>query len=117
VSDRDASQILGALARQDPIPPLATQGHIKVISGTFRPIRLCSTRKPPREDQGRPLFNDDGNVIGVTYAVCAVSAAPISEFRFAWQCFCSRTDDMAAMESTFRMGITFNSLRGTTYSM
>lgn len=64
-SDGDVSQILGALARQDLIRPLITQGHIGDVSAD----KIVFDAQTTSGGSGGPLLNDEGKVIGVTYAV------------------------------------------------
>lgn len=64
-SDGDVSQILGALARQNLIRPLITQGHIGDVSAD----KIVFDAQTTSGGSGGPLLNDDGKVIGVTYAV------------------------------------------------
>jgi DNA-binding response OmpR family regulator/S1-C subfamily serine protease len=64
-SDGDVSQILGALARQDLIRPLITQGHIGDVSTD----KIVFDAQTTSGGSGGPLLNDDGKVIGVTYAI------------------------------------------------
>lgn len=64
-SDDDVSEVLGALARQDLIRPLITQGHIGDVSTD----KIVFDAQTTSGGSGGPLLNDDGRVIGVTYAV------------------------------------------------
>jgi DNA-binding response OmpR family regulator/S1-C subfamily serine protease len=64
-SDGDVSQILSALARQDLIRPLITQGHIGDVSTD----KIVFDAQTTSGGSGGPLLNDDGKVIGVTYAI------------------------------------------------
>ena len=64
-SDGDVSRILSALARQDLIRPLITQGHIGDVSAD----KIVFDAQTTSGGSGGPLLNNDGKVIGVTYAV------------------------------------------------
>ena len=64
-SGGDPSQILGELARRDLIHPLITQGHI----GDVLPDKIVFDAQTTSGGSGGPLFNQQGRVIGVTYAV------------------------------------------------
>jgi len=64
-SDGDVSQILDALAKRDLIRPVVTQGHI----GDILPDKILFDAQTTSGGSGGPLFNEQGKVIGVTYAV------------------------------------------------
>ncbi len=64
-SGGDPSQILGELARRDLIHPLITQGHI----GDVLTDKIVFDAQTTSGGSGGPLFNQQGKVIGVTYAV------------------------------------------------
>ncbi len=64
-SGGDPKQILTELARQNLIRPLATQGHI----GDVLPDKILFDAQTTHGGSGGPLFNQNGKVIGVTYAV------------------------------------------------
>jgi DNA-binding response OmpR family regulator/S1-C subfamily serine protease len=64
-SGGDPSAILDELARLDLIHPVITQGHI----GDILPDKIVFDAQTTSGGSGGPLFNDQGKVIGVTYAV------------------------------------------------
>jgi serine protease Do len=64
-SDGDVSQILDELARRNLIRPIITQGHI----GDILPDKILFDAQTTSGGSGGPLFNQQGKVIGVTYAV------------------------------------------------
>jgi DNA-binding response OmpR family regulator/S1-C subfamily serine protease len=64
-SGGDISQVLSELARRDLIHPLITQGHI----GDVLPDKIVFDAQTTSGGSGGPLFNQQGRVIGVTYAV------------------------------------------------
>ncbi len=64
-SDGDVDKILSELARRNLIRPLTTQGHI----GDVLPDKIVFDAQTTSGGSGGPLFNQDGKVIGVTYAV------------------------------------------------
>lgn len=64
-SGGDVSQILDALAHRNLIHPLITQGHI----GDILPDKIVFDAQTTSGGSGGPLFNQQGKVIGVTYAV------------------------------------------------
>jgi DNA-binding response OmpR family regulator/S1-C subfamily serine protease len=61
----DVSQVLDELARRNLIRPLITQGHI----GDILPDKIVFDAQTTSGGSGGPLFNRQGKVIGVTYAV------------------------------------------------
>jgi DNA-binding response OmpR family regulator/S1-C subfamily serine protease len=61
----DVSQILDELARRSLIRPLITQGHI----GDVLPDKIVFDAQTTSGGSGGPLFNQQGKVIGVTYAI------------------------------------------------
>jgi DNA-binding response OmpR family regulator/S1-C subfamily serine protease len=64
-SNGDVSQILDELARRNLIRPLITQGHI----GDVLPDKIVFDAQTTSGGSGGPLLNQQGKVIGVTYAV------------------------------------------------
>ena len=64
-SGGDVSQVLDELARQGLIRPLITQGHI----GDVLADKIVFDAQTTSGGSGGPLFNSDGKVIGVTYAI------------------------------------------------
>jgi len=64
-SNGDVSKILDELAKRDLIRPIVTQGHI----GDVLPDKILFDAQTTSGGSGGPLFNDQGKVIGVTYAV------------------------------------------------
>ena len=64
-SGTDISQVLDQLARRGLIRPLITQGHI----GDVLSDKIVFDAQTTSGGSGGPLFNQDGKVIGVTFAV------------------------------------------------
>jgi DNA-binding response OmpR family regulator/S1-C subfamily serine protease len=64
-SGTDVSKVLDELARRNLIRPLITQGHI----GDILPDKIVFDAQTTSGGSGGPLFNRQGKVIGVTYAV------------------------------------------------
>ncbi len=64
-SEGDVSQVLAGLARRDLIHPIITQGHI----GDILPDKIVFDAQTTSGGSGGPLFNRQGKVIGVTYAI------------------------------------------------
>jgi DNA-binding response OmpR family regulator len=64
-SGGDVSQILDELARRNLIRPLITQGHI----GDVLPDKIVFDAQTTSGGSGGPVFNQEGKVIGVTFAI------------------------------------------------
>lgn len=64
-SGGDVSQILNELARRNLIRPLITQGHI----GDVLSDKIVFDAQTTSGGSGGPVFNQQGKVIGVTYAI------------------------------------------------
>jgi DNA-binding response OmpR family regulator/S1-C subfamily serine protease len=64
-SGGDVSQVLSELAHRDLIHPIITQGHI----GDILPDKIVFDAQTTSGGSGGPLFNHQGKVIGVTYAI------------------------------------------------
>jgi DNA-binding response OmpR family regulator/S1-C subfamily serine protease len=64
-SGGDVSQVLDELARRGLVRPVITQGHI----GDILPDKIVFDAQTTSGGSGGPLFNDQGKVIGVTYAI------------------------------------------------
>jgi DNA-binding response OmpR family regulator/S1-C subfamily serine protease len=64
-SGGNVSQILAELARRDLIHPIITQGHI----GDILSDKIVFDAQTTSGGSGGPLFNRQGKVIGVTYAI------------------------------------------------
>lgn len=64
-SDGDVSQVLSELAQHNLIRPLITQGHI----GDILPDKLVFDAQTTSGGSGGPVFNQNGKVIGVTFAI------------------------------------------------
>jgi DNA-binding response OmpR family regulator/S1-C subfamily serine protease len=64
-SGGDVSEVMKELARRNLIRPITTQGHI----GDILPNKIVFDAQTTSGGSGGPLFNHQGKVIGVTYAV------------------------------------------------
>ena len=64
-SDGNVSQVLAELAHRELIHPIITQGHI----GDILPDKIVFDAQTTSGGSGGPLFNRQGKVIGVTYAI------------------------------------------------
>ena len=71
-SGGDVSIVLDELARRNLIRPLVTQGHIEDVL----PDKILFDAQTTSGGSGGPLFNQEGKVIGVTYAVLRGFAGP-----------------------------------------
>ena len=65
LSGGDVSQVLAELARRNLIHPIITQGHI----GDILPEKIVFDAQTTSGGSGGPLFNRQGKVVGVTYAI------------------------------------------------
>jgi S1-C subfamily serine protease len=65
VTNGSPKQVLAELARRKLIRPLTTQGHI----GDVLPDRIVFDAATTSGGSGGPLFNQEGKVVGVTFAV------------------------------------------------
>jgi S1-C subfamily serine protease/CheY-like chemotaxis protein len=64
-SSGDVSQVLSELAHRNLIHPIITQGHI----GDILPDKIVFDAQTTSGGSGGPLFNHEGKVIGVTFAI------------------------------------------------
>lgn len=64
-SKGDPKQVMEELARHHLIKPVATQGHI----GDVQPDRIVYDAQTTSGGSGGPLFNDQGQVIGINFAM------------------------------------------------
>jgi len=64
-SDGDVEQVLSELAQRSLIRPLITQGHI----GDVLPDKLVFDAQTTSGGSGGPVFNQQGKVVGVTFAI------------------------------------------------
>jgi DNA-binding response OmpR family regulator/S1-C subfamily serine protease len=64
-SGGDVSRVLAELAHRNLIHPIITQGHI----GDILPDKIVFDAQTTSGGSGGPLFNRQGKVIGVTYAI------------------------------------------------
>jgi DNA-binding response OmpR family regulator/S1-C subfamily serine protease len=64
-SGGDVSKVMSELARRNLIHPIITQGHI----GDILPDKIVFDAQTTSGGSGGPLFNHQGKVIGVTFAI------------------------------------------------
>src|SRR5579872_4797677 len=64
-SKGDPKQVMGELARRHLIRPVTTQGHI----GDVLPDKIVYDAQTTSGGSGGPLFDDQGKVIGITFAM------------------------------------------------
>ena len=64
-SKGDLQQVMGELARHHLIKPVVTQGHI----GDVLPDKIVYDAQTSSGGSGGPLFNDQGQVIGINFAM------------------------------------------------
>jgi S1-C subfamily serine protease len=71
-SGGDVSRVLDELARRNLIRPLVTQGHLEDVL----PDKILFDAQTTSGGSGGPLFDQEGKVIGVAYAVLRGFAGP-----------------------------------------
>jgi len=81
---QDASQVMSRIASQRLIRPTTTQGHI----GDVLKDKIVYDAATTSGGSGGPLFNRDGKVIGINFAVLKDLAARISQSRSDTQPTC-----------------------------